>query len=157
MSVRLVNSSKAHENQDLKEGKMYLTPPLAPPRTYQSDRRLHDRYPIALELQYKILNKKGLVHHGCGRTLDISSGGVLFEADCLLPASGPIELAIDWPYLLDGAVTLELVIKGPIVRSDTKAVAVKACHYEFLTAGARFRKSKVEPVAMAASPSHHNA
>jgi hypothetical protein len=153
MSVRLVNSSKAHGNQDLKEGRMYLTPPLAPPRTYQSNRRLHDRYPLALKLQYKIPNKKGLVHHGCGRTLDISSGGVLFEADCLLPASGPIELAIDWPYLLDGVVSLELVMKGPIVRSDTKAVAVKADHYEFLTAGARFRKSKVQPLRWLPAPS----
>ena len=101
------------------------------------------RYPIALKLQYKLrMNKKGLEYLGFGRTLNISSGGVLFEADCPLPARAPIEVALDWPYLLlDGVVTLKLVMRGIIIRSDAKAIAVKADHYEFRTAGAPFRKA----------------
>ena len=58
-----------------------------------------------------------------------------------LPATGSIELAMHWPYLLDGVVTLKLVMSGRIVRSDANAIAVKAEHHEFRTAGERFRKA----------------
>jgi len=91
-----------------------------------------------LELQYKLLNKEQIKRFGFGRTVNMSSGGVLFESDCRLPASGPIELAMNWPYLLDGVVTLKLVVSGRIVRSDAKAIAVKVEQHEFRTAGARF-------------------
>jgi len=49
-------------------------------------------------------------------SLNISSTGVLFEADELLPASGPIELALSWPFLLDGACPLKLVMRGKVIR-----------------------------------------
>jgi len=117
---------------------MSPTSATAPPPTDRSDQRLHGRYPIALELQYKLLNKERIKRFGFGRTVNLSSGGVLFESDCRLPASGPIELAMNWPYLLDGVVTLKLVVSGRIVRSDAKAIAVKVEQHEFRTAGARF-------------------
>ena len=100
-----------------------------------SDQRLRGRYPIALELQYKLLNKGRVERLGVGQTLNISSGGVLFEAAGLLPSSGPVELAISWPFLLDGAVKLKLVMSGHIVRNDAKAIAVKVEHHEFRTTG----------------------
>ena len=96
-----------------------------------------------MELQYKLLNKERIKRFGFGRTVNLSSGGVLFEADCRLPASGPIELAMNWPYL-DGVVTLKLVVSGSIVRSDAKAIAVKVEQHEFRTAGARFRAAMNE-------------
>ena len=123
---------------------MSPTSATAPPPTDRSDQRLHGRYPIALELQYKLLNKKQIKRFGFGRTANMSSGGVLFESDCRLPASGPIELAMNWPYLLDGVVTLKLVVSGRIVRSDAKAIAVKVEQHEFRTAGARFRAAMNE-------------
>ena len=136
---------------------MSLTSATAPAQAHQSDLRLHHRYPVELELRYTLLNQEQPARLGSGRSLNISSGGVLFNADGVLPPSGHILLTMKWPYLLDSAVALELVISGRIVRSYANAVAVKAEHHEFRTAGARFRKSKVEPVAMAASPSHDNA
>ena len=123
----------------------------APAQARQSDQRLHHRYPVELELRYTLLNKEQPARLGSGKSLNISSGGVLFNADGVLPPSGPIVLTMKWPYLLDSAVALELVISGRIVRSYANAIAVKAEHHEFRTAGTRFRKSKVEPVAMAAA------
>src|SRR5712692_6263548 len=103
--------------------------------SHRNDQRLNGRYPIALELQYKLLNKGRVERLGVGQTLNISSGGVLFEAAGLLPSSGPVELAISWPFLLDGAVKLKLVMSGHIVRNDAKAIAVKVEHHEFRTTG----------------------
>jgi hypothetical protein len=110
----------------------------------RSDQRLNGRYPITLELQYRLLNKGRIEHLGAGRTLNISSGGVLFEADDRLPTSGPIELAMSWPFLLEGVCCLKLIMRGRIVRCDegTKAIAVKAEYHEFRTAGVRSLKAR---------------
>jgi hypothetical protein len=105
----------------------------------RGDQRINGRYPITLELQYKLLNKGRVERLGIGRTLNISSGGVLFEADTLLPTTGRIELALSWPVLLEGICNLKLVMRGRIVRCDTnsKAIAVKAEYREFHTSGVR--------------------
>ena len=114
---------------------------IAPQTPTRTEHRANGRYPITLELHYKLPNKQGAEQHGFGRTVNISTGGVLFEADARLPATGPIQLAMHWPHLLDGVVTLKLVMSGRIIRSDANAIAVKAEHHEFRTAGARFRKA----------------
>jgi hypothetical protein len=110
--------------------------------TRRGDRRANGRYPITLELQYKLANKGRVEHLGVGRTLNISSGGVLFEADALLPSTGPIVLALKWPFLLEGICNLKLVMRGRIVRSDAypKVIAVKAEYHEFHIAGVRSPK-----------------
>lgn len=110
---------------------------VTPPADNRNDRRIKRRYPIHLEVQYKLLKHRRVERLGSGRTLNISSGGVLFEADGLLPTSGPIELALNWPFLLHGACNLKLVMRGRIVRSDDKAIAIKAEFHEFRTAGVR--------------------
>ena len=103
-----------------------LNPAVALSAEKSSERRFKRRYPIALEVQYKLMKHRRVEKLGCGRTLNISSGGVLFEADGLLPANGPIELALNWPFLLHGSCSLKLVIRGRIVRSTEKATAIRA-------------------------------
>ena len=98
---------------------------------------MNGRYPIALDVQYKLLRGGRVDQVGSGKTLNISSGGVLFETDQTLPAGGTVELAIKWPYLLREVCSLKLVMRGRVVRRDTrtKATAVRAEHHEFRTAG----------------------
>ena len=111
------------------------------PHTYRVDQRSHRRYPITLELEYKLLNKGRVERSGFGRTLNISSRGVLFDADDLLSASGRVELTIPWPFLLEGICRLKLVMRGRIVRSDGDGIAIRTEHYEFRTSGTRSAKS----------------
>ena len=110
---------------------------VAPSTENSSDRRSKRRYPIHLDVQYKLLKHRRVEHLGSGRTLNISSGGVLIETDGLMPASGPIELALNWPFLLHGSCNLKLVIRGRIVRTNNKSIAIKAEFHEFRTTGAR--------------------
>jgi hypothetical protein len=133
---------------------MSRVPFTSPIEKVESDQRLRGRYPIALELQYKLLNKGRVERLGVGQTLNISSGGVLFEAAGLLPSSGPVELAISWPFLLDGAVKLKLVMSGHIVRNDAKAIAVKVEHHEFRTTG---RSLSEKPYYRTAKPYYRTA
>jgi hypothetical protein len=98
-----------------------------------SEQRARPRYPIELALEYRLLGKKE--GRGSGRTRNISSNGVLFEVSEPLPGAGSIELLLQWPCLLGGVCPLKLVLKGRIVRSDGKRVAIISKQHEFRTAG----------------------
>ena len=111
------------------------------------DLRSHARYPIMLKLCYQLLRTNGVKHRGFGRTLDMSSGGVRFEADDTFDGSdirhGEIQLDMEWPLLLGQVCKLKLVMRGRIVRWDNRWVAVRLEQYEFRTAGAIARTPEV--------------
>lgn len=106
----------------------------------QPEHRLHRRYPIVLPVQYKILHQISFV--GSGKTLNISSGGIFFEAEDHLPLAlrSKIELVLRWPFLLEGRRPLKLVVHGRVVRSDATGTAVQVTSHEF-------RTRKRQPVA----------
>jgi c-di-GMP-binding flagellar brake protein YcgR len=116
-----------------------LNDALAASDTSQPDRRQYPRYPIALELRYKLLNQDPAQKPRSGRTLSISNGGISFDTKDQLPEGSQIDLAIDWPYLLNGASRLRLVVHGHVVRGDTKGAVVKVSRYEFRTSTAAAR------------------
>jgi hypothetical protein len=105
--------------------------------THRADQRLHQRYPIELKVEYKLLKKGRVERLGNGRTTNISSGGIFFETGDTLPVQGRIELAMEWPFLLEGVCALKLVMRGRIVRKETTGIAVKIANHEFRTAGVR--------------------
>jgi hypothetical protein len=96
------------------------------------DRRDDRRYPIELELQYKVLARSRTHLQGDGRTLNMSSGGILFGGDQNLPAGAFVEISIHWPVLLQNACPLTLLIVGRVVRSEDQRIAVKTSRYEFI-------------------------
>jgi hypothetical protein len=100
------------------------------------DRRSNRRYPIVLEVEYKVLERHQVVELGSGFTQNISSSGVLFEVNDTLRSTGAIELTLQWPFLLDGVHPLRLVIKGRVIRNHGhgKRIAVTVKHYEFYLA-----------------------
>jgi len=98
----------------------------------QQDRRDNRRFPIELELRYKVVARRVQLN-GAGRTRNMSSGGVLFDGDQSLPAGCFVELSIHWPVLLQATCPLTLLIVGRVVRCDDHTVAVKTTRYEFIT------------------------
>lgn len=107
-----------------------------------TEQRSHQRYPIELEVEYRLLAKGQSELIGSGKTRNISSGGVLFEALGLRPATGSIELLLSWPFLLEGVCPLKLVMKGRIVRSDLRGIAIQSNYHEFRTAGSRMLRGR---------------
>ena len=71
----------------------------------RSEQRSRVRYPMRLEVEYRVLNGNRVVRAGFGKTHDLSSGGVFFEAKDPLPTGGLIEVAINWPFLLDKSLS----------------------------------------------------
>src|SRR3984893_9535137 len=82
-----------------------------------TDRRASDRLPIEREVRYKVLGgKKSVTCVGSGKTLNMSSRGILFTPESTLQEGAFMEIAISWPVQLDETTDLKLVVLGELVR-----------------------------------------
>jgi hypothetical protein len=97
------------------------------------ERRKTSRFPVREEVRYRVLQSKAVQLSGAGRTLDISSGGILFTTTEELAPGRVVELAVNWPARLDGTCLLQLVATGHVVRSNRFTSAVRIERYEFRT------------------------
>jgi c-di-GMP-binding flagellar brake protein YcgR len=109
---------------------------VGPEQTQESDRRRSDRFAIEREIRYRALNKRGGEEAGEGKTVNMSSSGVLFTSGQILRPGRRIELAISWPAQLNNKCALKLVARGRIVRFDNGLAAMEIQQYEFRTQSA---------------------
>jgi hypothetical protein len=106
------------------------------PTQQEADRRRSDRFVIEREIRYRALNKRGGEEAGEGKTVNMSSSGVLFTAPQILRPGRRIELTISWPAQLNNKCALKLVARGRIVRFDSGLAAMEIQQYEFRTQSA---------------------
>ena len=97
------------------------------------ERRRSSRFPIEREVRYKTLNQRTEALAGSGKTLNISSSGVLFTSDHDLPIGTRLELCISWPAQLNEKVFLNLVARGRVTRHTKGHLALQIQQYEFRT------------------------
>ena len=97
----------------------------------RGDRRIRRRYPIAMEMEYKVMVGAEVVATGAGRTGNISSGGVLFLTEGNLADGPALEISIRWPTVSGDEPFVELRMSGQIVRSDANGTALRLCRYHF--------------------------
>src|ERR1700687_53780 len=103
---------------------------------FAADRRKSTRWPIEREVRYKVVGgQRG--SNGAGKTINMSSGGVLFTIEYALSEKQGIELAVNWPAKLNGAIRLQLVALGRGVRADETQTAIAIERYEFKTCTSR--------------------
>jgi PilZ domain len=95
------------------------------------ERRSRIRFPIALGARYAASGQQGI--EGTGRTVNISSYGVLITSAHKVSPGKLIRVVIEWPILIDNACPLALHTHGRVVRSDYGLVAVQFSTHEFRT------------------------
>ena len=100
-----------------------------------AERRIDYRYDISLNLRWEIVHRRKVIASGTGRTLDLSRGGIRFNAGQRLPVDLAIELSIAWPALLHNLRQMQLVVFGRIVRTSGTQVAIRITQHEFRTVG----------------------
>jgi len=98
------------------------------------DRRSDRRYSVALQVQWKLFSRKRLVDAGSGTTVDLSSGGILFESDHKPAATGFMEVVINWPAMPGDLPRMHLVVIGRVVRVSGTRVAIRIRQHGFSTA-----------------------
>ncbi|HUB81201.1 MAG TPA: PilZ domain-containing protein [Bryobacteraceae bacterium] len=99
------------------------------------DRRQDRRYRINLDLRWKLIRRRRVLDSGVGRTVDLSSGGILFDPGRTLPVGLNVELAISWPVLLRNEAPMQLIVSGRIVRAAHNRTALAMNQHEFRTSG----------------------
>jgi hypothetical protein len=99
----------------------------------QNDRRHSDRFSIEREVRYKVINKRSGEETGDGKTINISSNGVLFTTQHVLLPGRRLEVAISWPAQLNNKCALKLVARGRVVRFEEGVAAIEIQQYEFRT------------------------
>jgi hypothetical protein len=108
-----------------------------PVAEYSDDRRASTRLPIERDVRYKVLGgKRGVKQAGSGKTINMSSAGVLFTTESTLKEGQLVELAVSWPALLNDVLALKLVAHGRLVRTEEKRAVIAIEKYEFKTRGA---------------------
>lgn len=107
-----------------------------------NERRKRIRFPLALTVSYAALSN-GRALDGSGRTVNISSRGLLMNVDRELPLGTKLTLAIDWPLRLNQQCALALFVGGTVVRSESRNVAVRFGACELRTRGVRSRGTAV--------------
>ena len=102
-----------------------------------ADRRKSGRFAIERDIKYKVLNKKSNQESGQGKTINISSSGILFSSEHVLLPGRTIEVSVSWPAQLNDTCPLKLVARGRVVRFEPGRAALEIQHYEFRTQGAQ--------------------
>jgi hypothetical protein len=103
------------------------------PDRNENERRAADRFPIEREVRYRVLDRKAADGFGVGKTINMSSNGVLFTTDQLLVPGRRLELSISWPVQLNSNVALKLVNRGRVVRCEHGKAAIEIQQHEFRT------------------------
>lgn len=95
------------------------------------ERRQAQRFPIERDLYYRIMNHRPGPISGQGKTLNISSSGILFDADQTLAIGTRIELSVSWPTgpVLMGSPRLNA--KGRIARLSNGQLVMLIERYQF--------------------------
>jgi hypothetical protein len=103
------------------------------------ERRASKRYSIERTIHYRVVGRGPVGASGSGKTLNVSSGGVLIATDRVLSPGWRVEVEVDWPFQVADQVSRKLVVMGQTVRSENNgAVALtglKISRHAFLTAG----------------------
>jgi c-di-GMP-binding flagellar brake protein YcgR len=100
------------------------------------ERRAARRMSIEQDVEYRVLARsEGGVEEtqALGKTVNISSSGVLFTTEHLLPPGRRIELAIQWPAQLNQKCGLKLMARGRVVRFEGDRAAIEIMKHEFRT------------------------
>jgi hypothetical protein len=117
------------------------------PQARKNERRGKRRFKIEQEVRYKLLYGTRIAETGTGRTLNVSSNGVWFTTDRMLSPGLPVELAMNWPALLNDVCPMKLMIYGCVMRSTESAAAISIERYEFRTQGVRVPQPVVNAAA----------
>jgi len=103
------------------------------PEQQTADRRGSTRMPIEQDVQYRVLSKKDGGLEACGKTVNISSSGVLLTTEHILLPGRRVEVSINWPAQLDQKCALKLVARGRVVRFENGTAAIEILQHEFRT------------------------
>ena len=96
------------------------------------DRRTAEQHGLELPLEYRLFGPDRSAQEGCGRTLNMSSTGLLVAPDQQISKGLPIEIVVQLPAELKDGNGTRLLILGHVLRSGATGAAIKILRYGFI-------------------------
>ena len=96
-----------------------------------NNRRRSERFPLACPISYRTLGRTCPQAEGTGRTINVSSSGILFTTEHTLEPGERVEISLAWPAKKDHQLPLELAATAKVVRCEEGKTAVETLQYEF--------------------------
>ena len=96
------------------------------------NRRAAKRYGLDLQFDYRVFGRDGSVQEGWGRTLNLSSGGLLVAPDQPICKGRTIEITVQLPAQFKDAPGPRLVVLGHVLRSDAGGAAIRILRHGFI-------------------------
>jgi hypothetical protein len=112
------------------------------PKDARLERRTSVRFPLALDVRYSVLHRHGPIETGCGQLIDVSSSGLRFTAQRPVDRGLKLDVAINWPVLLDGRVQLQLTVSGVVVRSSGTEISMRIQKHDFRTRSVQLKTAR---------------
>ena len=98
----------------------------------RKNRRAANRYDLDLPFDFRLFGRDQSVQEGRGRTLNMSSHGLLVSPDLRISKGQPIELFVHLPGQLKDAAGARLVILGHVLRSGDNGAAIRIVRHGFI-------------------------
>jgi len=105
--------------------------------TEQMDRRRTSRFPVERPARYQALSRKPQMGPGKGKTINMSSSGILMSTEHQLTPGRRVEISVSWPAQLNDTCPLQFVATGKVVRVEPGKAALEIQKHEFRTMGAK--------------------
>jgi hypothetical protein len=96
------------------------------------NRRTAKRYSLELPFAYRQFGRDQCVQEGRGRTMNMSSRGLLVAPDSRISKGQPIELSVQLPPQSQTARGAQLVILGQVLRTGPTGAAIKIVRHGFI-------------------------
>jgi hypothetical protein len=88
------------------------------------ERRRAPRYPMAANVNYRLLRPQRLNQECSGKTVNISNHGLLFDAQAEIAAGEAIGMSIEWPAPHAARREIHLSVTGRTVWTHERQTAV---------------------------------
>ena len=103
-----------------------------------NERRRARRFPLRREARYTILEPNKRNSPVGTETLDMSSGGICLRCAEAPPLGARMDVAVNWPAVLDNGCRLKLVARTKVMWRSHEAVGLMIERHEFRTQGKDF-------------------
>ena len=112
------------------------------PKDTKIERRGSVRFPLTLDVRYSVLHRNGPVETGSGKLVDVSSSGLRFTGEAPVTPGLKLDVAINWPVLLDGRIQLQLTVSGVAVRSYGSEISMRIQQHDFRTRSVQLKTAR---------------
>ena len=101
------------------------------------NRRAANRYGLDLHFDYRVFGRDGSIQEGWGRTLNMSSGGLLVAPDQPICKGRTIEITVQLSAQFRDAPGPRLLVLGHVLRSDATGAAIRILRHGFIHVSSR--------------------